>query len=61
MKYTDYRIVSKPDYIEFECPHCGEDVKISVRDLDGESPWYLTECTCPECKKTVLMGDNEYD
>lgn len=61
MEFTEYKIISRPDHIEFMCPYCLEDVEISVEELKDDSVWELNECTCPECGKNVEMGDFEYD
>lgn len=61
---TDFRIVSKPAYIEFECPHCHEQVTIIWDDLPFVPEYWgddWHEVGCPECEKPVKLGDYEYD
>ena len=59
----DYVIVSKPSYIQFECPHCHEDVEVKFKDVDyntdywGDGAWV----DCPECGEEVELGNYEYD
>lgn len=59
----DYTIVSTPSFIQFECPHCKEEVEVPFDKVD-----YKTECwsdgawaDCPECGKEVELGDYDYD
>lgn len=60
---TDYTIVSKPDHIIFECPHCGEYVEVDFllvyfnTSYWGDGAW----CDCPNCGKEVELGDYDYD
>ena len=62
-KEVSYTIVSKPDYIIFDCPHCNERVEVPFDGVD-----YNTDCwcdgawtDCPECGEEVALGDWEYD
>lgn len=60
---VDFTIVSKPDYISFECPHCKNDIRIEWDDVDEPEswadPWGCVECS--ECGKTVELGEYDYD
>lgn len=62
-KPTDFRIVSAPVEIAFECPHCGEEIKIPWRDVDVPECWsdLWPSVECPECGKSVDLGEWEYD
>ena len=62
-KPTDFRIVSAPVKITFECPHCGEYVEILWRDVDVPESWSdgWPPVDCPECGKPVELGEWEYD
>lgn len=61
MKKTDFTINQRPTSISFECPHCDYDVTISWRDLDVPEYWGddWGEVECPNCGKTVSLGDYE--
>lgn len=60
---VDFRIISKPVAISFSCPHCGFTQEIAWGELDVPDYWGddWGEVECPECKKTVELGDYEYD
>lgn len=60
---TDFRIVSKPDYIAFDCPHCELSQKIRWGEVDVPENWCDSwgEVECPDCRKSVELGDWEYD
>ena len=62
-KPTDFRIVSAPEKIEFECPRCGEHIEIPWRNVDAPASWSDTwsPAVCPECGKSVDLGEWEYD
>lgn len=59
----NYTIISKPAYIQFECPHCHEDVEIPFGEVDyktdywGDGAW----CDCPNCGEEVVLDNYEYD
>lgn len=59
----DYTIISKPAYIQFECPHCHEDVEIPFNevffnsDYWGDGGWTF----CSECGKEVELDNYDYD
>lgn len=36
---VDFRIVSKPAYIEFTCPACGSGVRIPWRQVNEPESW----------------------
>lgn len=36
----DYTIISKPAYIQFECPHCHEDVEIPFGEVDYKTDYW---------------------
>lgn len=63
LKPCQYTIISKPSYITFDCPHCGESVETDFANVDyktdywGDGAWV----DCPECGKEVELGDYEYD
>lgn len=62
-KGSDFTIVSKPDYISLQCPHCNEDISIPWNDVDVPECWaddwgYVE---CPECEKEIKLGDYDYD
>ena len=63
MNETYYTIISKPDHITFECPHCNENVNVPFGDVDyntdywGDGAWV----NCAECGKEVELGGYEYD
>jgi len=63
MNPINFRIVSKPTWIEFRCPHCKGDVIISWMDLNPPYYWgdMWENVECPSCGKEVELGDYEYD
>lgn len=62
-KTADFHISVKPVSIEFECPHCHEEVKIHWNNLNVPEYWGddWGEVDCPECEESVKLGDYEYD
>lgn len=54
---TDYTIISKPAYVQFECPHCHEEVEIPFNKVNyktdywGDGAW----CNCSNCSKEVNL------
>lgn len=58
----DYSIISKPDYIEFICPHCKELVTTDFDNVDyddeywGDGGWV----DCPNCDSEVRLGSFDY-
>ncbi|MDK2887554.1 MAG: hypothetical protein PWP72_432 [Thermoanaerobacter sp.] len=45
------------DYMEVECPRCGEIVCFDRDILDDED---VIEVTCPNCDEVVFVNDNAY-
>lgn len=62
-KPTDFRIVSAPVKIAFCCPYCEEEIEIPWRDVDVPESWSdeWPFVDCPECGKSVDLGEWEYD
>lgn len=60
-KAVDYRIISKPDYIKLECPHCKRDIKVDFKDIDFEGDNWNEGgyCDCPVCEEEIELGDWE--
>lgn len=60
---TKYIIISKPAYISFTCPHCGEDIEVPFRKVAYNSKVWDDGATviCTECGKEVELGEWEYD
>ena len=56
---TDFYIVKKPEYITFECPHCGLTQRIYWDKLNVPEYWGddWGEVECPDCGKIVELGD----
>lgn len=60
---VDYTIVSKPAYVQFECPYCHEDIEVAFENVDyktdywGDGAWV----DCPYCEKEVELDNYEYD
>lgn len=63
MAKTDFYINQRLVSITFECPHCNCDVTIDWRDLFIPEYWGddWGEIDCPNCGKTVSLGDYELD
>lgn len=59
----DYTIISKPDYIIFECPHCKEDVEVGFSEVDFNTDYWGdgAVCNCPKCGEEVELDGYEYD
>ena len=62
-KRVDFHINVKPVSIDFECPHCNYEIDISWDDLHVPEYWGddWGEVDCPECGKSVRLGDYDYD
>lgn len=62
-KETDFVIVSKPAYIQFECPYCEMTVDIQWSSLCPPAYWgdNWDDVECPNCGKTVKLGEYDYD
>ncbi|MBL0387009.1 hypothetical protein JJB07_10140 [Tumebacillus sp. ITR2] len=43
------------EYIEMNCPNCGENVFVDEDVLDSDE---VVEVLCPECNETVLINEN---
>ena len=60
----DYTIVSKPDYITFDCPHCKEeDIHVDFSDVDFKTDYWGDGAfvNCPNCGKEVELDNYDYD
>lgn len=63
MEEVYYTIVSKPEYVQFECPHCKEEVEVNFTEVNfnstywGDGGWV----ECPMCNEEVELGDYDYD
>lgn len=48
-------VYSKPEHVEFECPHCEEDIEIAYDEFekmigsDYWGDWQYNEFICPNC------------
>ena len=60
---TCYTIISRPHHIQFECPHCGNDVEVPFRDVDYNTDYWGdgASCICPACDEEVELDEFEYD
>jgi sarcosine oxidase delta subunit len=60
---ADFRIISKPVAISFECPFCEEDVELSWAKLNPPECWCdeWEDVKCPFCGERVSLGDYTYD
>ena len=58
-----FTIVSRPSYIHLYCPYCDEDIEINWEDVNAPESWsdYWDDIVCPECGKTIKLGDWDYD
>ena len=63
MDKTDFYINMRPYAISFECPHCEYDVTVNWNNLDAPEYWGddWREIDCPNCGKTVLLGNYDID
>lgn len=60
---ADFRIVSRPVCISFECPFCEIEVEIPWKDVNVPKCWSddWPDVECPSCGKEVSLGDFDYD
>lgn len=58
----DYTIISKPNYIIFVCPHCGENVHVPFAEVDYFTDYWGDGAVvdCPECGKEVELSGYDY-
>lgn len=45
------------DYLEVECPNCGETVCFEARILEDDD---IIEVTCPNCDEVAFVNDDNY-
>ena len=59
---TYYEIISKPDYITFECPHCEEEVQVPFECANYNTSYWGDGAlvNCPECGKEVELDEYDY-
>lgn len=60
---VDYTIISKPVYIKFECPYCGEEIEVPFEEVDYKTDYWGdgARVDCPNCDKEVELNNYEYD
>lgn len=60
---TWFHIDTKVVSISLDCPHCEERITIPWKNVDVPESWSddWGEIECPECGKTIKLGDYEYD
>lgn len=61
---AEFRIISAPVKIAFECPYCEAEVEIPWKQINAPDYWGddWPEVTCPECgRDDVVLGDWVYD
>ena len=58
-----YTIISRPDHIQFLCPHCKRDVEVPFQDVVYNTKLWVDGafCTCPYCEEEVELEDYKYD
>lgn len=64
MKGTPYLIISKPDRIALDCPHCKAEIEVDYAEVQYFDARYWSKgglCTCPNCYKEIQLGDYDYD
>lgn len=63
MKKVEYVIKSRPEYVEFECPHCNEKVKLPFKEVKYRTSYWGDGAlvVCPICKKTVELAEYDYE
>jgi predicted RNA-binding Zn-ribbon protein involved in translation (DUF1610 family) len=61
----DLVVVQVPKYVEYECPHCEEEIEIDYNefcDFVGEPPdWSCSRIKCPNCNKELKIDNVEWD
>lgn len=60
---VDYIIISTPKWVQFECPHCHEEVEVLFEDVDYKTAFWHDGAwvNCPKCGKEVELDNYEYD
>lgn len=62
---VEISVISKPEYIEFDCPNCGKNVKIPYNefvDIVGYPVyWKWSTFSCPECEGNVDIDTVEWE
>ena len=62
-KPVDFRIISRPDHINLECPFCGYDIDVYWDDVDSPECWQddWGWVKCPACEQDIKLGEYDYD
>lgn len=60
---TVFHIDTRPVSISLDCPYCEDSIVIPWRDVNVPEYWGddWGEIVCPECGKTIVLGEYEYD
>jgi predicted RNA-binding Zn-ribbon protein involved in translation (DUF1610 family) len=60
---ADFTIVTKPNYIKFDCPKCGEEVKIWWKDVCEPDYWGDSwgSYPCSECGEEIELDYYELE
>lgn len=62
-KSTDYIIISRPAYVQLECPYCENVIENPFENVTYNTDYWGDGgyCTCPECEKEIELDGYEYD
>lgn len=67
LKKVDITVVRTPQYVRYECPHCGEEVEVDCDDFDDDRisdywpEWEGDTVICNECGEKFEIGSVEVD
>lgn len=64
VKKVDITVIQSPVAVEFECPHCEEDINIDFVEFEGMAgepcDWCYTKIECPKCEKKIQIDNVEW-
>ena len=60
----EINVITKPIYIEFDCPHCKKVVKFNFEEFVGvvgePVDWLQSKFSCPECWTEIEIDNVEW-
>lgn len=64
MEKVTVKVVQRPVHVDYECPHCEEEIEIPYNDFCDEvgdpCDWVYSKITCPECEKTIEIESDDW-
>ncbi|WP_432400992.1 hypothetical protein [Wukongibacter sp. M2B1] len=62
---VDIRVIKEPVSVEFDCPHCEEEIVIQYQYFCSEigevCDWRYSKFECPECNNTIEIDYVDWD